>query len=120
MRSLIGAEIEKYLGQSGSIPSQSLEFDATEAVLAMVSGGVGWAITSPLCLLHSQVHATSLSVMQLPRPFPSRELFFVGRQRLGESLFNSIFEDSKSLLEQLLVLKIRIWAPWAVDDISFG
>jgi DNA-binding transcriptional LysR family regulator len=77
-RSLIGKHIEQHLGRLRLDIPNRMEFDATETVFSMVDAGIGWAITTPLCL--AQGRADTLNVAALPIPEP-------GFQRTVNSIF---------------------------------
>lgn len=49
-RSIIGMHISNYLHGIDPDIERSFEFDATDPLLALVSAGLGFAITTPLCL----------------------------------------------------------------------
>ena len=85
-RSTIGKSIERYLRRQRLESAHRLEFDASETVVAMVSGGLGWAITTPLCLLQGRADFTRLRVLPLPRGGLSRDLYLVTRRgEMGEA-----------------------------------
>lgn len=79
VRSHIGAHIEAHLERRRLVVPEWLEFDGSDNVLAMVAAGLGWAITTPLCLLHQRSHWPRLRVLPLPRPGFSRTLHLVHR-----------------------------------------
>ena len=84
-RSTIGKTIERYLRQQRMESPHRLEFDASETVVAMVGGGLGWAITTPLCLLQGRADFNRVKPLPLPGTGLSRKLYVVARQgELGE------------------------------------
>ncbi|MBT4890746.1 MAG: LysR family transcriptional regulator [Rhodospirillales bacterium] len=119
-RSLIGAKIERHLQQAGISIPESLEFDGTESVFAMVSAGLGWAITTPLCLIHGFGHLPSLRAMPLPGRSLSRTLYLVARESRSATLPARIASDARSIAQKLVDDKIRPIAPWAADEIVVG
>jgi DNA-binding transcriptional LysR family regulator len=119
-RSLIGTQIERYLQQGGITIPDSLEFDGTEAVFAMVSAGLGWAITTPLCLIHGFAHLPTLRALPLPGRSLSRTLYLVARESRETSLPARIAGDARSIAQKLVTEKIRPVAPWAADEIKVG
>ncbi len=120
VRSLIGAQIERYLQQGGITVPESLEFDGTESVFAMVAGGLGWAITTPLCLIHGVGHISSLTAMPLPGRSLSRSLYMVAREGEYGTLPKRITEDARTTAERLVEDKLQAIAPWAVEKIQVG
>ena len=117
VRSLIGAQIEQYLEQGGINVPASLEFDGTEAVFAMVSAGLGWAITTPMCLIHGFGHMSSLTAMPLPNRSLSRTLYTVARKGEFGKLPKRITDDARQIAKKLINERLRTIAPWTVKDI---
>lgn len=120
VRSLIGAQIERYLEQGDITVPESLEFDGTEAVFAMVSAGLGWAITTPLCLIHGFGHLSSLTAIPLPGRSLSRTLYMVAREGEFGNLPRRITEDAREIAGKLIDDKLHTIAPWAVEDMIVG
>lgn len=124
VRSMIGARIERHLIDSGIDIPQRLEFDGSEAVFAMVAAGLGWAITTPLCLIHSYGYTEGLVALPMPGRGFDRSLYLVshrdsgGREmtNLGKRLASASIEIARDLVE----LKIRPIAPWAAEAIRIG
>lgn len=89
-RSLIGQQIDEYLQRSGDALERTCEFDATDPLLALVGSGVGFALTTPLCLWQSRHFIPSLRIVPLPsffrhgRPYPELTRSFHLAYRQGE------------------------------------
>lgn len=124
VRSMIGARIERHLIDSGIEIPQRLEFDGSEAVFAMVAAGLGWAITTPLCLIHSFGYTEGLVALPLPGRGFDRSLYLVGHKEDRHSpmfeLGSRLAEASISIAQDLVDQKIRPIAPWAADAIRIG
>jgi len=120
VRSLIGARIERHLKDRGIEVPDQLEFDGSEAVFAMVAAGLGWAITTPLCLIHSYSYTAGLTVRPLPGPGFDRTLYIVGRSgelvKLRELMATAAVRIARDLVEE----KVRPIAPWAADTMRIG
>lgn len=86
-RSTIGKTIERYLRRQRLDSPHRLEFDASETVIAMVSAGLGWALTTPLCLLQGRADFASVRLLALPRAGLQRDLYLVSRRgEMGEAV----------------------------------
>jgi len=120
MRSKIGADIETYLEQIGTVPPQSLEFDGTEAAFAMITGGIGWAITTPLCLIHGHTKHSGLTAFPLNAPVPQRSLYLLVRSNFDEKLAAETFGEAKTVLRDLLTSGLQDLAPWAMERVRVG
>jgi DNA-binding transcriptional LysR family regulator len=120
MRSKIGADIESYLEQEGLVPPQSLEFDGTEAAFAMVNGGLGWMISTPMCLIHGANVETGLTAVPLPAPTPSRALYLLARKDVEPRLIMETLKEAQQITRELLDTKLKPLAPWAVEMVRVG
>lgn len=87
-RSVIGLSIARYLRVTDPGIERSFEFDATDPLLALVGAGLGFAITTPLCLWQSRHLAQGVKVLPLrafqrggkPYPVFSRSLYMAYRE----------------------------------------
>lgn len=64
-RSLIGSQIENYFNRMGVEMERNFEFDATDPMLSLVAAGLGWSLTTPLCLWQSRHHIAGLKIVPL-------------------------------------------------------
>lgn len=80
-RSLIGQQIERYLRHVGLQAPHTCEFDATDPLLSLVASGLGWALTTPLCLWQSRHHLDAVRVVPLPPArLGQRQFFLLSRE----------------------------------------
>lgn len=120
VRSLIGDRIERHLRDHDIDVPQRLEFDGSEAVFAMVAAGLGWAITTPLCLIHSYSYTAGLVARPLPGAGFDRSLYLVGHKGELPALSRRLGDASVAIARDLVEEKIRPLAPWAADAIRIG
>lgn len=78
-RSQTGLDIERHLRRLGLDVPRSIEFEHPYGAAAMVAAGVGYTITTPLCLIEANVAADQLTTARLPGPQMSRRLTLVAR-----------------------------------------
>jgi DNA-binding transcriptional LysR family regulator len=89
-RSLIGRHIDDYLLHHGDALERTCEFDATEPLLSLVASGMGFAVTTPLCLWKSRHFLPGLRILPLSsfsrrgRPYPELIRTFHLAYREGE------------------------------------
>lgn len=117
MRSHIGVQIESALKARDVAPRPSMEFDGTEAVFAMVGAGLGWAITTPLCLVHGRAHAEELTAMAVPGKAFSRTLYLISGPGGDGAAGERIAEDARHILRAMIDAEIRALVPWATDGV---
>jgi DNA-binding transcriptional LysR family regulator len=76
-RSVIGQQIERFLLHIGIQAGRRFEFDATDPLLSMVSAGLGWALSTPLCLWQARHYLDKVTVLPLPASGLGRRNFFL-------------------------------------------
>jgi DNA-binding transcriptional LysR family regulator len=111
-RSLTGVQVERHLKRLRIEHPMVLSFDTSDSLLAMVAGGVGVAITTPLCLVQGAVHAHSLAVLPLPSPGFFRELTLVTRRGELDTLGPRIAEVARIMLRRHTIPQIIAQIPW--------
>ncbi|MDX2265304.1 MAG: LysR family transcriptional regulator [Hyphomicrobiales bacterium] len=119
-RSLIGKQVERHLRRIRVEAPGQLEFDTSDALTAMVSGGVGWAITTPLCLLQATSHLSGLRCLPLPGPGCSRSITVLARADELGTIPARIADMSVSILRSVCLPRIAAIAPWMADAIQIG
>jgi DNA-binding transcriptional LysR family regulator len=77
LRSVIGQQIERWLRHVGLQAPHGFEFDATDPLLSLVASGLGWALTTPLCLWQSRHHLDAVRVVSLPPVRLGQRQFFL-------------------------------------------
>lgn len=80
-RSQTGLEIESHIRRLGLKAPRSFEFDTPYAVTSMVAAGLGFAITTPLCVAEASLPEAGLITARLPGPQITRKLTLVARHR---------------------------------------
>lgn len=80
-RSQTGLEIEAHLRRLGLDAPRTFEFDGPSAVASMVAAGLGFAITTPLCIREAALPEKSYITAPLPGPQITRKLTLVARHR---------------------------------------
>ncbi|SIT41557.1 Transcriptional regulator, LysR family [Paraburkholderia piptadeniae] len=87
-RSVIGQHVDAYLASHGEDIDRTCEFDATDPMLSLVAAGLGFALTTPLCLWQSRHYLPEIRVVPLTmfsrqgRPYHplSRSFFLAHRE----------------------------------------
>lgn len=102
------------------MPQQSLEFDGTEAAFAMTTGGIGWAITTPLCLIHGHTKHSGLKALPLSAPVLHSAIYMLVRSNFNETLAAETLSEAKGVLRELLESRHRDLAPSAIEKVHIG
>jgi len=89
-RSFIGAEIDRLIESHDVMIERTFEFDNTDPLLSLVTAGIGFAISTPLCIWQSRHFVDQLRVLPLAPylgvargddPSLSRTLYLAARQQ---------------------------------------
>lgn len=99
-RSVIGQQVERFLRHIGLQAEHRFEFDATDPMLSLVSAGLGWAISTPLCLWQSRAWLGGVQVLPLPATgLGQRDFFLLSR----ESEWPGLAAEVERLTRQVLL-----------------
>lgn len=79
-RSSTGQDIERHLRRLRLNFARHLEFDTPYGVTAAVAAGLGWAISTPLCLAEAALPDSGLHCQSIPGPALTRRVVLVARQ----------------------------------------
>ena len=109
----IALRIRRYLRSRRLAPPRRMEFDGSESVIAMVQEGLGWALTTPLCLLQARADLSRLTLRALPAGAPRRGLFLVSRAGRAEPSFEAVTPVVQRLLRRLTRTRLRARVPGA-------
>ncbi len=114
----LGRYVETYLRHHEIDLPRQYEFDSSDAVLAMVKAGFGWAITTPLCVLKSQTMLDDFQCLPLKPGSAGRTLRVVAHNDEHSALWERIAATARTALKHEWIPQIKQLAPWA--DVSGG
>jgi DNA-binding transcriptional LysR family regulator len=109
----MGAMTDLHLRRLGLRPPRSIEVDSSEALTAMVASEIGWAITTPLCLLEVRVERRPIQVLPFPGPGFSRTLYVIARENEFAELPGAVAKAAGDALRQDCLPRLLEYAPWA-------
>lgn len=111
-RTFIGRRVDFYLRHHDLALQREYEFDTSDAVLAMVRAGLGWTITTPLCVLKTQPSIQEYQYLPLPNEGLARTLRLVAHQDEHIALWERISATAKTILKHQWAPQIRALTPW--------
>ncbi|WP_156226344.1 LysR family transcriptional regulator [Herbaspirillum chlorophenolicum] len=108
-QSHLGEQAERALRRIDVNPSHRLEVDTADTLTAMVAGGLGWAVTTPLCLLQGARSAAAVRVDVIEDLNEERTLYLHTRQGQGEYgvLGKEIFGLVQAILDSQVTGELR-------------
>jgi DNA-binding transcriptional LysR family regulator len=107
-RSVIGQQIERFLRHIGVQAERFFEFDASDPLLSLVASGLGWALTSPLCLWQSRQYLDDVEVLPLPAiRLGRRHFFLLSREGEWADLDDELVRVTREIIQHQIAPAIR-------------
>ncbi|MBX6963949.1 LysR family transcriptional regulator [Alcaligenes faecalis] len=97
-QSHLGTQVERSLRQAGISSARRLEVETADTLTSMVAGGIGWAVTTPLCLLQGARSAGALHLGFVPELNAERRLYLHVRTGEYGQLGKETFELAATVL----------------------
>jgi len=117
-RQMMGRQIENHLLRQGiSVPNR-FEFDSYHAIMAMVAGGAGWAITTPLGYMRAQRFHAEVEMLALPFEPLSRSISLIARGDTLKDIPAQIADDLRPMIHDMLVAPLIKRFGWLSDGLS--
>ena len=111
-RHLMGRQIAGHLARQNLRPAHRFELDSYSAILAMVAGGNGWTILTPLALHSAARFAGQIEVQPLPFAPLERTLSLSAREGVLHGIPAQVAAQLKTLVHQrVLAPALKSW-PW--------
>lgn len=117
-RSHMGQQVERHLARLQLAPPVVLEFDTSDTLLAMVSTGIGVAITTPLCVMQGMSHISGVEILPLPGPRITRDLILVTRRGELTSIGTRMAEQLRALMRDRAMPQMEALIPWLASGDS--
>ena len=118
-RSPIGLKIEQHLRRLRIAAPMFVEFDAIESIIAAVSLGKGWAITTPMLLLQGlKTHA--VTIQPLPSPGLSRGFALLSREGELGMVPSQMAELARRIMQRDLLPRVMEFAPFAKEQFKIA
>lgn len=112
-QSHLGKQAERALRRMEMSPPHRLEVDTADTLTAMVAGGLGWAVTTPLCLLQGARSAHGVRIDVLRELSEERTLYLHTRKGKGGygDLGQEIFGLVQAILDSQVTGELRAIDP---------
>ncbi len=111
-RHLMGRQIAGHLARQNLRPAHRFELDSYSAILAMVAGGEGWTILTPLALHSAARFAGGIDVQPLPFAPLERTLSLSAREGVLQGMPGEVAAQLKTLVHQSVMMPaLKAW-PW--------
>lgn len=98
-RSVMGQQVERFLRHIGLDAPRRFEFDATDPLLSLVAAGLGWAISTPLCLWQSRAWLDQVQLLPIPASrLGQRDFFLLCRDAEWSAMAEDIARLTRTVL----------------------
>ncbi|WP_018699839.1 LysR family transcriptional regulator [Amorphus coralli] len=118
LRSTIGRQIERQVSRLGLDLPNRMEFDTATGQLAAVADGMGWCLTTPLCLIQEAHRLEQLQVLPMPRGAFTRTMALFGRSDDPGDLTERIAGELKSILSETIRPRLTTAMPFAGEQFT--
>ncbi|GAA0304438.1 LysR family transcriptional regulator [Rhodovulum strictum] len=116
-RHQMGRQIATHLAAEALHPPCRFELDSYNAILAMVAGGAGWTILTPLGLLHASRFLDAVEVLPLPLAPLSRRIALIARAGVLGDMPGRMADRLRPLLRAAVVEAAAARLPWLRADL---
>ncbi len=111
-RHVMGRQIAGHLARQNLRLAHRFELDSYHAILAMVAGGQGWTILTPLALHHAARFHDSIDVAPLPFEPLQRTLSLSAREGVLRDMPRQIASRLRGLIAAQIVAPAQVEWPW--------
>ena len=119
-KSHLGSQVETLLRRLDVRAAPRLEVDTADSVVAMVAAGLGWAVTTPTCLVQGGKHAAGVQLGQLVGVYASRSLYLLGREGEHSKLFEAAYTAAQDSVQHALLPALKELDPKLPSLIECG
>jgi DNA-binding transcriptional LysR family regulator len=119
-RSKTGTEIDAHLRRLRLDIPRRQEFDTPSAVASAVAAGLGWAITTVLCVIEAGVPLDEMAIAPLPAPALRRHLTLVARNAELGPLPREVATLAVETLRKKCRPFIALHCPWMGNQFLIG
>ncbi len=112
---VMGQQIERYLTRHRLSLPQRFEMDSNQSISALVAGGTGWTITTPLSLLRAGRFASGIDAHPLPGEAMARQIMLYATSDWTGDIPAQIANLVRELSERHFVSQGAQRMPWLGD-----
>lgn len=118
LRHHMGRQIAEHLARQNLTLAHRFELDSYHAILAMVAGGAGWTILTPLGYLRAQRFRARVALMPLPFAPLTRTISLSARKGVLHDMPARVACRLRPLLNDLIVRPATSELPWLSEDLT--
>jgi DNA-binding transcriptional LysR family regulator len=116
-RSVMGQQVERFLRHIGLEAPRRFEFDATDPLMSLVAAGLGWAISTPLCLWQSRAWLDQVQLLPIPATrLGQRDFYLLCRDAEWSAMADEIARLTRAVLRQETLPALQASMPGLPHD----
>ena len=119
LRTAMGRRIQSQLNRLGLKFPETIEFDSPSAPAKAVAMGLGWSITTPLCLLHLPQLIDDLQIVPITRVQFSRHFSLIARENSLGSVPQNLADETRRLLRDECFVGLYSKIPWLEEKMAW-
>ncbi len=119
LRSAIGRQIEGQLNRLRLEVPVGAEFDTAVSQLGAVAGGMGWSLSTPLCLLQERDHLERWRIEAMPRGRFTRPVTLVARRGDLGPTAERLAAAIRAILQERCLPELFAALPWLREEIQW-
>lgn len=112
--------IDHQFARFGIEPHGSLEFDSSFAIIDRVRQGLGWAVSTPLCVFAAGATAKDVTLLPFPSSTPMRCVNLVWMADRGSGPAELVGNACREIFENLIIPELRTRAPGLEDRVAIA
>jgi DNA-binding transcriptional LysR family regulator len=97
-QSHLGSQIDQILRRHGIKAGRTIEVDTSDTLTSMVGGALGWALTTPVCLLQAQHVSQNVDVSVVDTLVGSRSLYLLSLKDQHQQVVEKVRAAAMNLL----------------------
>jgi len=98
----------------------TLEFDSSFAIIDRVRQGLGWAVSTPLCIMAAGVTSKDVTLVPFPSSTPVRCVNLVWMSERGSGPARLVGNACRGIFEELIIPELRARAPGLEDRVALA
>jgi DNA-binding transcriptional LysR family regulator len=111
-RHYMGRQIAAHLARQDLAVQHRFELDSYHAILAMVAGGAGWTILTPLGWLRAQRFRDLVDILPLPGLPLQRSITLTARRGILGEMPGKMSQRLRGLADDMIVAPALARLPW--------
>ena len=119
LRSSTGQQIEQQISRLRLKLPVRIEFDSTHGQLQAVADGLGWSITTPLCLLQDLSFLSKVKVAPISKGQFYRTVRVIAREGNLGALSKQIATTTRKLIKQQCLPRLYSQLPWLEQHVEW-